>query len=305
VSNKQDELQASPKPQRSPSASSFVSPLSEHNCRVISQFDVSEDMFQSKRSTSRRQRSLSADSASIANTSLRRGRPNTIKSGLPSPVNRQMSDPVGCRIPMNSSTSIEPADNWLATAVIDTSPILSKSEIQHMNQDCEDVAPPQQLMPQLSKESVGSFSIDEASNNTLDQAFIGSVLETDNIFTTSGVDLDVCESADSTVDERSISTCSTESETDAVGTEMPTTPITYRRLVDPIERYVVLPDRTASHVLSSSSSLSVPKIKPSLMPSTVTSRLLNKVNCSPRMCSDSPVSSGRLVARSMFPDPQN
>lgn len=205
---------------------------------------------------------------------------------------------------MNSSTSIEPADNWLATTVIDTSPILGKSENEHMKQDCEDVVPTQQLIHQLSKESVGSFSIDEASNNMLDQAFIGSVLETDNIFTTSGVDLDVCESADSTVDERSISTCSTESETDAVGTEMPTTPITHRRLVDPMERYVVLPDRTASQ-LSSSSSLSVPKIKPSLMPSTVTSRLLNKVNCSPRMCSDSPVSSGRLVARSMFPDPQN
>lgn len=273
---------------------------------MIGQFSINEDVYQKRQGTSRRQRSLSADSASIANTSLRRGRPNTIKSGLPSPVNRQISDPIGCRIPMSSSTSVDPDDTSLPAAVIDTSPILSKSESYYMKQDGEGVVPTHRLIHQMSKESIGSFSMDESSENTLDQAFIGSVLETDNIIAACGVDLDVTGSSASTVDEHSVSTCSTGTDDDViVGSQLPTTPLDHRRPLDPMERYIVLPDRPASHVLSSSSSsLSVPKIKPSLMPSTVTSRLLNKVNCSPRMCSDSPVSSGRLVARSTFTDTQ-
>jgi len=273
---------------------------------VIGQFDVKEDLYETRRTTSRRQRSLSADSASIANSSLRRGRPNTVRSGLPSPVNRQMSDPVGCRLPMNSSTSIDPDDNPLPVAVIDTSPILSKSESYYVKQDCEDVVPTRQLVHQVSKESVSSFTMDEASENTLDQAFIGSVLETDNIIAACGVDLDASGSSSSAVDEHSVSTCSTESDTDVVtSSQMLTTPMDQRRPVDPMERYIVLPDRSASRELSSSSSLSVPKIKPSLMPATMSSRLLNKANCSPRMCSDSPVSIGRLAARSKFTDAQN
>ena len=272
---------------------------------MIGQFSVNEDLYRKRQGTSRRQRSLSADSASIANTSLRRGRPNTIKSGLPSPVNRQISDPIGCRIPMNSSTSVDPDDTSLPAAVIDTSPILSKLDSYYVKQDCEEVVPTHRLIHQLSKESVGSFSMDESSENTLDQAFIGSVLETDNIITACGVDLDVTGSSASMVDEHSVSTCSTGTDDDVIiGSQMPTTPLDHRRPLDPMERYVILPERPASHVLSSSSSLSVPRIKPSLMPSTVTSRLLNKVNCSPRICSDSPVSSGRLVARSKFTDTQ-
>jgi len=303
MSNKQEELRDGPKPQRSPSTPSFCSPLCEHNHRVVSQFDINEDLYENRRSASRRQRSLSADGASVVNTSLRRGRPNTIKSGLPSPVNRQMSDPVGCRIPLNSSTSVELDDNRLPAVVIDTSPILSKTESRYTKQDCEDIVSTRQLMHQVSKESVSSFAIDEASDNTLDEAFIGSVLETDNIITASGVDLDVSESSVSMVDEHSLSSCSTGSDTNVViDSKMLSTPVDHRRPVDPMERYIVLPDRPSSHAVSSCSSLSAPKIKPSLMPSTVTSRLLNKVNCSPRVCSDSPVSSGRLVARSKFTD---
>jgi len=278
---------------------------------VIDQFNVNEDLYQARRTASRRQRSLSADSASIANTSLRRGRPNTIKSGLPSPVNRQISDPIGCRIPMNSSTSIDSDDNPpLPSVVIDTSPILIKSEEDYhakQEEDCEDMAPPtRQLIHQVSKESVGSFTMDESSENALDQAFIGSVLETDNIIGACGVDLDASVSSASTVDEHSVSACSTASDTDVIldGRMMPSTPVDHRRPLDPMERYVILPDRDRPSSLSvtSSSSLSVPRIKPSLMPSMVTSRLLNKANCSPRLCSDSPVSVGRLVARSKFTD---
>jgi len=208
---------------------------------------------------------------------------------------------------MNSSTSIDPDDNPLPAVVIDTSPILGKSESCYVRQDCEDTVPTRQLMHQLSRESVTSFSMDEASDNTLDQAFIGSSLETDNIIAASGIDLDVTSSSTSTVDEHSMSTCSTGSDADVViGGQMLSTPVDPRRPLDPMERYVVLPDRSAGHALStSSSSLSVPKIKPSLIPATMTSRLLNKANCSPRMCSDSPVSSGRLIARSKFTDPQN
>jgi len=279
---------------------------------VIDHLSVNEGLYQAKRSTSRRQRSLSADSASIANTSLRRGRPNTIKSGLPSPVNRQISDPIGCRIPMNSSTSIDLADNHLlSSVVIDTSPILIKSNEDYYTkhkEDCmDDVLMKRQLMHQVSKESVGSLTMDDSPENTLDQAFIGSVLETDNIIGACGVDLDVTGSSVSTADEHSMLNCSTASDSDAIlGDQvMPVTPIDHRRPLDPMERYIVLPDRDQSSNLaltSSSSSLLVPKIKPSLMPSTVTSRLLNKANCSPRLCSDSPVSAGRLVARPKFTD---
>lgn len=306
MSNRQEDLRESPKPQRSPSARSFGSPLCEHNHRVVSQFDVNDDAYQGKPGTSsRRQRSLSADSAGIANTSLRRGRPNTVKSGLPfppSPVNRQLSDPIGCRMPMNSSTSIEPAyDSWLPAVAIDTSPIASKSGSSYLKEDYDDIMPKHKLVHQVSKESVGSFAADEASESALDQAFIGSVLETDNIFTANGIDLT---GSDCTVDEHSTSTCSTASDaTDAAESHMPSTPTTQWRPVDPVERYVVLPDRSTSHLLSSGS-LSAPKIKPSLMPSIVTSRLLNKATCSPRVCTDSPVSSGRLIARSMFTDAQ-
>lgn len=306
MSNKREELRDGPKPQRSPSAPTFGSPLAEHNHRVVSKFDVNEDMYQNKRNTSRRQRSLSADGASIANTSLRRGRPNTIKSGLPSPVNRQMSDPIGCRIPANLTVSAEQDDSHLPAVMIDTSPILGKSESHYMKQDCEDVVPTCQLMHQISKESVNSFATDEASDNALDQAFIGSVLETDNIIAASGVDLDDTGSSVSTVDEHSVSTCSTGSDTGIViGNQMLSTPVDQRRPVDPVERYVILPHQPASLASSTCGSLSAPKIKPSLMPTTVTNRLLNKVSCSPRVCSDSPVSSGRLVARSMFTDHHN
>lgn len=305
MSIKQEDLRDGPKPQRSPSAPSFGSPLCEHNQRVSSQFDVNEDLYQNKRGTSRRQRSLSADGASIANTSLRRGRPNTVKSGLPSPVNRQMSDPIGCRIPTNSSTSIELDDNRLPSVVIDTSPILSEPESHDMKQDYEDVAPTRQLTHQISKESVSSFNIYEISDNTLDQAFIGSVLETDNIFTASGIDLDVSGSSASTADEHSVSSCSTGRDVDVFDNQTPSTTMDRRRAIDPVERFVVVPDWPARQTLSSSSSLSVPKIKPSLMPVSVTNHLLQKVSCSPRVCTDSPVSSGRLVARCNFTEPQN
>lgn len=272
----------------------------------MSQFHVSGDMTEVRRSTSRRQRSLSADSATIANTSLRRGRPNTIKSGLPSPVNRQRLDPVEYRIPANSSTSVNHDEDQLSTVVIDTSPILSKPECHYLKQDCEDSEPKRQLTHQISKDSISSLAVDEASDTALDQAFIGSVLDTENIMTASGIDLDVTESSASTVDERSMSICSASSDTDLlVDNQMLSTPVDQRRPIDPMERYVVLPDRPTSHALSSFSSLSAPKIKPSLMPATVTSRLFNKAYCSPRVCSDSPVSSGRLAARSKCFDPQN
>lgn len=284
------------KPQRSPSAPSFGSPLCEHNQRVMGQFDVSEDAYQNKRGTSRRQRSLSADGASIANTSLRRGRPNTINSGLPSPANRQMSDPVGYGITMGSLTSIDQDDDRLATAVIDTSPIAGNG---YVKQDCEDSV--HQLIYQVSKDSIGSFAVDEGTENALDQAFIGSVLDTDLM--TASVDLDVTGSSASTADDHSVSVCSASSDTDLV--IIGHTPMGQQRPVDLMERYIMLPDRTPSRALSGCNSLSVPKIKPSLMPTTVTSRLLGKANCPSRVCGDSPVSSGRLSARSMFTDPQN
>jgi len=306
VSNRPEVLQDGPPPQRSPSAPLFISPLGEHNCRMIGQFDITEDLTENKRSTSRRQRSLSADGSIIANTSLRRGRPNTIKSGLPSPVNRQMSDPVGCRIPINLSTDIGRDENQLATVVIDTSPILSKAECHYFKQDCEDIMPKRQLMHQISKDSIGSVAVDEASDTALDQAFIGSILDAENVMTASGIDLDVSESSASTLDEHSVSVCSAASDADlVVDNQLLRTPVDQRRPIDPMERYVVVTDRTASHTSSSCSSLSAPKIKPSLMPVNVTSRLLNKANCSPRVCNDSPVSTGRLVVRSRFADPQN
>jgi len=307
VSNRPEALQIGSPPQRSPSAPLFISPLSEHNRRVTSQFDVSEDVAKNKRTTSRRQRSLSADGVTIANTSLRRGRPNTIKSGLPSPVNRQISDPAGCRIPLHLSTDADHDENRLATVVIDTSPILGKSECRYLKQDCEDFVPKCQLIHQISKDSIGSLVADDASDTALDQAFIGSVLDSENIMAASGIDLDITESSASTVDEHSMSTCSAASDADLfIDNQILSTPVDQQRRIDPMERYIVLPDRSAgSHALTSCSSLSAPKIKPSLMPATAASRLLSKANCSPRVCSDSPVSSGRLVARSGFIDPQN
>jgi len=304
VSNRPEELRDGPPPQRSPSAPLFFSPVHDDSCRVMSEFDVIEDFTGNRRSASRRQRSLSADGATIANTSLRRGRPNTVKSGLPTPVNRQMSDPVGCRMPINSSADVGRDENELGTVVIDTSPILSKPGCAYLTQDCEDIAPKRQLIHQVSKDSIGSLAVDEASDTALDQAFIGSACDTEHIMMTSGIDLDVTESSTSTADEHSLSACSAASDTDlVVENQMLSTPVDHWRPVDPMERYVVLPDLSASHALSSCSSLSAPKIKPSLMPATVTSRLLNKANCSPRVCNDSPVSSGRLVARSRFIDP--
>ena len=206
-------------------------------------------------------------------------------------------------MPMISSTSIGLDDHRLPAVVIDTSPIMSKSN--YMKQDCENTVPARQLVRQISKESMLSFTVDDTSDNTLDQAFLGSVLETDNIITAGGVDLDVTGSSVDTVDEHSLSVCSAGSYTEVTGIQMPCTTLDQWRPVDPMERYIVLPERPTTHALSSCSSLSVPKIKPSLMPSTVTSRLLTKVNCSPRVCSDSPVSSGRLVARSKFTDQLN
>ena len=306
MSNRPEELRVGSPPQRSPSAPLFISPLSEHNRRVMSQFDVNEDLTENRRTTSRRQRSLSADGATMANTSLRRGRPNTIKSGLPSPVNRQMSDPIGCRIPINLSANVDHDESRLEPVVIDTSPILGKPECQYLKNDCEDIVPKCQLIHQISKDSISSLVADEASDTALDQAFIGSVLDTENIMTTSGIDLDVTESSVSTVDEHSMSLCSPASDTDLiVDSQMLSTPVDQWRPVDPMERYVFMPDRPSSHTSSSCSSLSAPRIKPSLMPATVASRLLNKANCSPRVCNDSPVCSGRLAARSRFIDPQN
>jgi len=293
-------LRDGPRPQRSPSAPLFGSPLCEHSCRVMSHTDASGNLYQGQRNTSRRQRSLSADGA---NTSLRRGRPNTIKSGLPSPVNHQILDPTRFRILSDSSANIDATEPRLT---IDTSPILNKSASQSSESEGGEFVPPCHLVHQISKESVSSLAVDELSDNALDQAFIGSVLDGNNIISAHGVDLDVTGSSASIVDEGSLSLCSTGSDVDVAGAQTPSTSVDQWRPVDPMERFVVIPDRQSSHAAVAGCGGGAPKIKPSLMPSTVTSRLLGKGGCcSPRVCGDSPVSSGRLVARSKFIDPHS
>ena len=266
-----EEEEDSGRPQRSPSAPLFSSVLCEHNERLMCSFDVNDDLLERRRGTSRRQRSLSADGA---DTSLRRGRPNTIRAGLPSPVNRQTSDPIDCRIPVMSVDD--------GTVVLDTSPIHGESD---------------QLTHQVSKDSLRSL----ASDSALDQAFIVSVADSvtgdgdivtadaDSIMTTSGIDLDTTESS---VDEPG-----------EVAIDNQVLTLTGEVPGDPMHRCVtVLPRRPPSVAVTNSGSLSTPRIKPSLMPANVTSRLLNKVNCSPR---DSPVRSGRLIARSSQHDPHS
>jgi len=261
-------------PQRSPSAPS-IGPLHDSDTCLFSgrqsmhsSFSCQTDetgnaiWLDNSRRSGGRQRSLSVDGTTTANTSLRRGRPNTVRAGLPSPLNRRPSE-----VDVDSYVTLPVLESVQSTAsLIDTSPIVSDSSRfpHHEDADLNDgeVAQP------ISEKSFG------VEDDALDQAFIGSVLDADTAMLTDGIDLDVSETSPEVA--RSVDCRG--------GYDKHNSGFDHIRTRDRTERFVSLGDRSSCQGVQTSMnsacsvSRTVPKIKPSLMSDTINKRLFVKTN---------------------------